>query len=70
VRKTSGRSLSLGQITVPRAAADAGLARARDLGEAVAEMTGRPLQVETSESRERGGSKSRRSGATAGVRPP
>jgi hypothetical protein len=51
VRKVSGRSLSLGQVTVPRQAADEGLSRARALGEAVAEMTGCPLQVETAEDR-------------------
>jgi len=41
--KTSGRRLSLGQITVPRYAAGAGLARAREVGEAVAALTGKPL---------------------------
>ncbi|MEX1253228.1 MAG: hypothetical protein WEE64_02690 [Dehalococcoidia bacterium] len=66
VRKTSGRSLSLGQITVPRAAAAEGLARARALGEAAAAMTERPLHIETSEQR-RQRRKSRERGAAAGV---
>jgi hypothetical protein len=43
--KVSGRDLSLGQITVPREAAAEGLARTRGLAEAVAEMTGKPLEV-------------------------
>jgi hypothetical protein len=45
VLKTSGRRLSIGQVTVPRYLRDDGLARAREVGEAVAEMTGRPLDV-------------------------
>ncbi len=46
VLKTSGRRLSLGQVTVPRAASDNGLARARALGEAAAALTEKPLHVE------------------------
>ena len=45
VRKVSGRELSIGQVTVPRYAREDGLASAREVGEAVAEMTGRPLDV-------------------------
>ena len=45
VLKVSGRRLSLGQVTVPLYMRDDGLARAREVGEAVAEMTGRPLAV-------------------------
>jgi len=43
--KTSGRRLSLGQVTVPRPAAPDGLARAREVGEAVAALVGKPLHV-------------------------
>ncbi len=43
--KTSGRRLTLGQVTVPRELAAEGLARARAVGEAVAAMTGTPLQI-------------------------
>lgn len=45
VLKTSGRRLSIGQVTVPRYVRGDGLARACEVGEAVAEMTGRPLEV-------------------------
>lgn len=45
VRKTSGKELRLGVVTVPRPLAEEGLARAREVGEALAEMTGRPLRA-------------------------
>ncbi|MCH7953980.1 MAG: hypothetical protein IIC25_08825 [Chloroflexi bacterium] len=41
--KKSGKRLSLGQVTVPRASAAAGLARARTVGEAASAMTGKPF---------------------------
>jgi hypothetical protein len=43
--KVSGRRLELGQLTVPPSLADDGLARARDVGEAIAAITQRPLEV-------------------------
>jgi hypothetical protein len=43
--KTGGRRLSLGQVTVPRSLASDGLARARDVGEAVAALVEKPLVV-------------------------
>ncbi|MBI4571300.1 MAG: hypothetical protein HY723_05065 [Chloroflexi bacterium] len=43
--KVSGRRLSIGQVTVPRAAAAHGFARAREVGEAVAALVDRPLVV-------------------------
>jgi len=43
--KTSGRRLELGQVTVPRDLAEAGFARARDVGEAVAALVDKPLVV-------------------------
>jgi hypothetical protein len=46
VLKTSGRRLSLGQVTVPRYLADEGRARARAVAEAVAALTRRPLHME------------------------
>ena len=41
--KASGRRLSLGQVTVPSELASEGLARAREVGRAVAELVGKPL---------------------------
>ena len=43
--KISGRRLTLGQVTVPRELAAEGLARARAVGEAVAALTGIPLEI-------------------------
>lgn len=43
--KVSGRRLSIGQVTVPRDAAAHGFARAREVGEAVASLVGKPLVV-------------------------
>ena len=43
--KVSGRRLELGQVTVPPYLADDGLARAREVGGAVAEMAGKPLEI-------------------------
>jgi len=43
--KVSGRRLELGQLTVPPYLADDGLARAREVGDAVAEITGKPLEI-------------------------
>lgn len=43
--KASGRRLSIGQITVPREGEEIGLERATEVGEAVAELTGKPLVV-------------------------
>ncbi|MDP3766664.1 MAG: hypothetical protein Q8S13_01495, partial [Dehalococcoidia bacterium] len=45
VLKTSGKRLSLGQVTVPWYMAADGLDRAREVGEAVAELVEKPLQV-------------------------
>jgi len=53
VLKTSGRRLAIGQVTVPHSIRDDGLARAREVGEAVAEMTGRPLDVNAERPRRR-----------------
>ncbi len=41
--KTSGRRLSLGQVTVPRSMADDGLARAREVAQAIADLVEKPL---------------------------
>jgi len=43
--KVSGRRLELGQLTVPPYLADDGLARARQVGDAVAGITGKPLEI-------------------------
>lgn len=43
--KTSDRRLSLGQVTVPPYLASDGLARAREVGEAVAALADRPLEI-------------------------
>jgi hypothetical protein len=51
--KTSGRALSLGQVTVPRRLASEGLARARQVGEAVAALVEKPLRVVGDEHRPR-----------------
>ena len=51
--KASGRRLSLGQVTVPRYLAKEGLARAVEVGQAVAEMVGKPLQLPPEEPRPR-----------------
>ena len=51
--KASGRRLSLGQVTVPRYAAAEGLARARQVGEAVAALVDKPLRVRVDERRRR-----------------
>ncbi len=51
--KTSGRRLSLGQVTVPGYQASDGLARAREVGQAVAELVGKPLHVAPDERRPR-----------------
>ena len=64
VLKASGRRLSLGQVTVPRYLRDDGLARAREVGEAVAEMTGRPLEVIADQPRRRRRRRPRRPAAT------
>lgn len=47
--KASGRSLSLGQVTVPRYMAADGLERAKAVGQAVADLTEKPLVVVTDE---------------------
>ncbi len=41
--KTSGRRLTLGQVTVPRYMADDGLARAREVAQAIAALVEKPL---------------------------
>ncbi|MCH7811164.1 MAG: hypothetical protein IH958_00860 [Chloroflexi bacterium] len=43
--KTSGRRLSIGQVTVPRYAAEEGLARARAAAEAIVRLVDKPLHV-------------------------
>jgi hypothetical protein len=43
--KTSGRKLELGQVTVPPYLAEDGLARARDVAEAIAAITQKPLEI-------------------------
>jgi len=43
--KTSGRRLKVGAVTVPRAMAKEGLARARDVAQAIGDMAGRPVQA-------------------------
>lgn len=43
--KTSGRRLSIGQVTVPPYLASDGLRRAREAAEGVAELTGKPLEI-------------------------
>lgn len=58
--KVSGRRLSLGQVTVPRYAAAEGLARARQVGEAVAALVDKPLRVRVDERRRRRRRRSRR----------
>lgn len=45
ILKVSGRHLTIGQVTVPLSIRPDGLARAREVAEAVAELTGRPLHV-------------------------
>jgi len=45
ILKKSGRRLSIGQLNVPAYLADDALDRARAVGEAIAEMTGRPLEM-------------------------
>ena len=52
--KVSGRRLELGQVTVPPYLADDGLARAREVGDAVAGITGKPLEIIGVEQRQRG----------------
>jgi hypothetical protein len=47
--KTSGRRLSLGQVTVPRYMAEDGLERAKAVGQAVADLAGKPLVIVTDE---------------------
>jgi hypothetical protein len=47
--KTSGRRLSLGQVTVPRYMAADGLERAKAVGQAVADLAEKPLVVVTDE---------------------
>lgn len=51
--KVSGRTLALGQITVPREIEESGLARAREVGTAVAELIGKPLAEIGIEQRQR-----------------
>ena len=51
--KTSGRRLVLGQVTVPRELAAEGFARAREVAEAVAALTEKPLQIVGEERRRR-----------------
>lgn len=45
VLKVSGRTLELGQVTVPPYLAQDGLDRARAVGEAVASLAGKPLEL-------------------------
>ena len=63
--KTSGRKLSLGQVTVPRYLAAEGLARAREVAEAVAALVEKPLRVVVDEDHPR--RRYRRRTAPAGV---
>lgn len=51
VLKVSGRKLSLGQVNVPAYLASDGLARAREVGQAVADLVGKPLHVAPDEQR-------------------
>ena len=64
--KTSGRRLSLGQVTVPRPIASEGLARAREVGEAVAALVEKPLHVAPDQRRSRRRRRPRRP-ASSGV---
>jgi hypothetical protein len=43
--KTSGKRLSIGQVTVPREAAADGFARVREVGEAIAALAEKPLEL-------------------------
>jgi hypothetical protein len=45
VLKKSGKTLALGQVTVPPAYANEGLSRIREVGDAVSAMTGAPLSL-------------------------
>ncbi|MEX0786195.1 MAG: hypothetical protein WD939_06120 [Dehalococcoidia bacterium] len=58
--KVSGKRLSLGQLTVPRDMEDEGRARAIEVGEAVANLVERPLEVIDDELRPRKGRRRRR----------
>ncbi|MGB2695347.1 MAG: hypothetical protein WBD55_09200 [Dehalococcoidia bacterium] len=53
VLKSSGRRLEIGQVTVSRPMAPDGLARAREVGEAVAALVDKPLHVESDGPRRR-----------------
>ena len=56
IRKLSGKKITLGLVTVARAEAEEGLARARELASLVAEMTGsRVHMVRTRKSKARAG---------------
>jgi hypothetical protein len=59
--KTGGRTLPLGQATVPRGLASEGLARACEVGEAVAALAEKPLVV-VGEERQPGRRRRRRTG--------
>lgn len=61
--KKSGKRLSVGQVTVPRYAAAEGLARAREVGEAIAALVDKPLQVNVDEQRRRHRGRRRRRSA-------
>jgi hypothetical protein len=51
--KTGGKRLIIGQVTAPRYAAAEGLARAREVGEAIAALVDKPLQVNVDEPQKR-----------------
>jgi hypothetical protein len=55
ILKLSGREIPVGTATVVRAAADDGLARARDVAEVIAEMAGVSVQVSRNEQPAGGG---------------
>ena len=61
--KKSGKRLSVGQVTVPRYAAAEGLARAREVGEAIAALVDKPLHVNVDEQRRRHRGRRRRRSA-------
>ena len=55
ILKLSGREIPVGTVTVLRDAADEGLARARDIAEVIAEMSGTSVQVSRNEQPASGG---------------
>ncbi len=58
--QTGGGMLSLGEVVAPRREANSGLARAREVAQAVARLADRPLHVNADEGRPRRGRRRRR----------